>query len=193
VVAAPDTGVSVGATPSLWLRTQAVLSVALRNVAGTTAQPSAGLGEQGMVRAHERDGSRRLARPSAGRRPWWVAHPVHLRVRVEWLSTGVRTVVAVSGDLDDVTIPYLEAIVAEQPLAGCAVLVVDLGGVPSIGSTGLSVLLGVRRWCLQRGIALRVRRVQPSVWRAFEVTGLDRVFAPDAGLGPYPRQELALF
>jgi anti-anti-sigma factor len=68
--------------------------------------------------------------------------------------------------------------VAEQPLCGCAVLEVDLGGVPSIGSTGLSVLLGVRRWCLQRGIELRVRGAQPSVWRAFEVTGLDGVFGP---------------
>jgi anti-anti-sigma factor len=131
-----------------------------------------------MVRAHERDGSRRLARPSAGRRPWWVAHPVHPGFRLEWQSTGVHTVVAASGDLDRVTTPHLEAIVAEQPLSGCAVLEVDLGGVPSIGSTGLSVLLDVRRWCLQRGIELRVRGAQPSVWRAFEVTGLDGVFGP---------------
>jgi anti-anti-sigma factor len=131
-----------------------------------------------MVRAHERDGSRRLARPSAGRRPWWVAHPVHPGFRLEWQSTGVHTVVAASGDLDRVTTPHLEAIVAEQPLCGCAVLEVDLGGVPSIGSTGLSVLLGVRRWCLQRGIELRVHGAQPSVWRAFEVTGLDGVFGP---------------
>jgi anti-anti-sigma factor len=133
-----------------------------------------------MVRAHERDGSRRLARQPAGRRPWWVTHPARPGVRVEWLSTGVRSVVAVSGDLDFVTTPQLEAIVAEQPLAGCAVLEVDLAGVPSIGSTGLSVLLGVRRWCLQRGVELRIRGTQPSVWRAFEVTGLDRVFASPA-------------
>jgi len=103
---------------------------------------------------------------------------VHPGFRLEWQSTGVHTVVAASGDLDRVTTPHLEAIVAEQPLSGCAVLEVDLGGVPSIGSTGLSVLLGVRRWCLQRGIELRVRGAQPSVWRAFEVTGLDGVFGP---------------
>jgi len=101
-------------------------------------------------------------------------------VRVEWLSTGIRTVVAVSGDLDGVTSAQLEAVVVEQPLAGCAVLEVDLAGVPSIGSTGLSVLLGVRRWCLQRRIALRIRGTQPSVWRAFEATGLDRVFEAPA-------------
>ncbi|WP_167762284.1 STAS domain-containing protein [Blastococcus sp. CT_GayMR20] len=146
-----------------------------------TAVPSAGLGEHGMVRAHEWDVSRRLSRSPGGRRPRWGAHPPAPAVRVEWLSTGVRTVVAVSGDLDGVTTPQLEAVVAEQPLAGCAVLEVDLSGVPSIGSTGLSVLLGVRRWCQQRRIALRIRGTQPSVWRAFEATGLDRVFEAPAG------------
>jgi anti-anti-sigma factor len=164
---------------------------------GQAAVPPAGLGEHGMVRAHEWDVSRRLSRPAAGRRPWWVAHPPAPAVRLEWVSTGVHAVVAVSGDLDGVTTPHLEAVVAEQPLAGCAVLEVDLGGVPSIGSTGLSVLLGVRRWCLQRGIALRVRGAQPSVWRAFEVTGLDRVFgreAPSAaGAGTPAREDLVLF
>jgi anti-anti-sigma factor len=133
-----------------------------------------------MVRAHEGDVSRRLARAPGGRRPWWVSHPVPARapLLLEWESTGTRSVVAVSGDLDLVTAPQLEVVVAEQPLTGCRALEVDLGGVPSIGSVGLSVLLGVRRWCLQREIDLRIRGAQPSVWRVFELTGLDLVFAP---------------
>jgi anti-anti-sigma factor len=84
----------------------------------------------------------------------------------------------VSGDLDVVRAPLLEAVVAEQPLTGCTVLEVDLSGVRSIRSVGLSVLLGVRRWCLQRGIELRIRGAQPSVWRVFELAGLDSLFAP---------------
>ena len=147
-----------------------------------------------MVRAHEWDVSRRLARAPAGRRPWWVSHAAGPGFRVEWEATGVHTVVAVSGDLDRVTVAHLEAMVAEQSLAGCAVLEVDLDGVPSIGSAGLSVLLGVRRWCLQRGMEIRIRGAQPSVWRAFEVTGLDRVFAVGATAPrPHPRQDLLLF
>jgi anti-anti-sigma factor len=143
-----------------------------------------------MVRAHEWDVSRRLSRLPGGRRPSWGAHAPAPAVRVEWLSTGICSVVAVSGDLDGMTTAQLEAIVAEQPLAGCAVLEVDLAGVPSIGSTGLSVLLGVRRWCLQRRIALLVRGTQPSVWRAFEATGLDRVFeAPAAAAEELPARE----
>jgi anti-anti-sigma factor len=68
--------------------------------------------------------------------------------------------------------------------------------VPSIGSTGLSgVLLGVRRWCLQRRITLRIRGTQPSVWRAFEATGLDGVFeAPATAAETLPaRQDPVLF
>jgi anti-anti-sigma factor len=147
-----------------------------------------------MVRAHEWDVSRRLARAPVRRRPSWLAHAAIPGFRVEWEATGVHTVVAVRGDLDLVTPTHLEAMVAEQSLAGCAVLEVDLDGVPSIGSSGLSVLLGVRRWCLQRDMELRIRGAQPSVWRAFEVTGLDRVFTVGAAdLAPHPRQELALF
>lgn len=133
-----------------------------------------------MVRTHEWDVSRRLARAPGGRRPWWVAHPPVGRptLGLEWESTGSRAVVAVSGDLDVVTISQLESFVAQQSLSGRTSLEVDLGGVPSIGSVGLSVLLGVHRWCLQRGIELHIRAVQPSVWRVFEVAGVDGLFSP---------------
>jgi anti-anti-sigma factor len=102
--------------------------------------------------------------------------------------------VLLSGELDGETGHLLEAFVATRPLTDCTVVELDLRGVPSLGSVGLSVLLGLRRWCLQRGVELRVRGAQPSVWRAFEVTGLDRVFASAGGAGPCaPTQELALF
>ena len=112
---------------------------------------------------------------------------------LEWLATGTHTVVAVSGDLDRVTTAQLEAVVAQQPLAGCAVLEIELAGVPSIGSSGLSVLLDVRRWALQRGIELRIRGTQSSVWRAFEVTGLAGVFTPEPAPVSGPAQDLVLF
>ena len=146
-----------------------------------------------MVRAHEWQGSPRLGRSSAARRPWWAGHtvPARPRLRLEWDPAGV---VLVSGELDLATAALLEAFVAARPLPDCTVLELDLAGVPSLGSVGLSVLLGVRRWALQRGVELRVRGAQPSVWRAFEVTGLDRVFAPSGGGSPCaPAQDLVLF
>ena len=148
-----------------------------------------------MVRAHEWDVSRRLTRPG-GRRPWWVSppEPEHPALQLDWESAGAHLIVRMTGDLDVLTAPRLEAFVDELPLAGCAVLEIDLSGVLSMGSVGLSVLLGVRRWSQQRGIELLVRDAQPSVWRVFEVTGLDRDFDPSYGTAaPEPAQELALF
>lgn len=148
-----------------------------------------------MVRAHEQDGARRLARASAGRRPWWVAHPVPRRpaAGLDWEFAGSRAVVLVRGELDGLTALRLEALLAERPLAGCRELEIDLAGVPSIGSAGLSALLAVRRSSLQRGIALRLRGVQPSVWRVFELAGLDAVFTGVTEPPARPAQELALF
>ena len=148
-----------------------------------------------MVRTHERDASRRVARASAGRRPWWVAHPVARRPAsgLDWESSGSRAVVLVRGDLDGLSALQLESFLAGRALAGCRELEIDLAGVPSMGSIGLSALLGVRRWALQRGIAMRLRGVQPSVWRVVELAGLDQVLTGATEPPAAPTQELALF
>ena len=133
-----------------------------------------------MVLSHEWDVSRRLGRSPRNRRPWWVSHPVPEAppIGLEAESAAARVIVLVSGEIDALTAPHLEAFVAGRSLAGCAVLELDLVGVTSIASAGLSALLGLRRWCQQRGIDLRLCGAQPSVWRVFEATGLHRVF-PD--------------
>jgi anti-anti-sigma factor len=153
-------------------------------------------GEHGMVRAHEWDVSRRLARAPGGRRPWWVAHPGSAEppLRLDWESTGAHAVVLVSGDLDALTSPQLDAVVAARPSSGLDVLEIDVSGVRSVGSVGLSVLLGVRQWCLHRGVELRVRGAHRSVWRVFEEAGLDVLFtSPPATAGQPAPQGLTLF
>lgn len=146
-----------------------------------------------MVRAHEWETSRRLAR-ARERRPWWAADPAPPvpPVRLEWESAGPHAVVVIEGDVDSTTCADLEGLVAEQPLTGCTVLELDLSAVPSLGPEGLAVLLGVRRWCLQRSIELRVRGALPSVWRTVEVAGLDRILGGPCPKEPAP-QESALF
>ena len=157
--------------------------------------PSHGLGEQDMVRGHERETGRRLGRPSGGLRPWWVAHPVPRRPGpgLDWEAVGSRAVVRVRGDLDGLTARHLDAVLLGRALAGCRELEIDLTGVPSMGSVGLSALLGVRRWSLQRGIVVRLRGVQPSVWRVVELAGLEQTLCGAAESLPGPEQELALF
>jgi anti-anti-sigma factor len=144
-----------------------------------------------MVRAHEQDASRRLGRPSAGRRPWWVAHPAPRRPApgLDWESSGTHAVVLVRGELG----AQLETFLAGRSVAGCRELELDLSGVPSIGSAGLSALLGVHRWALQRGVTLRLSGVQPSVWRVVEPAGLAPLFTGAAEPTGAPVQELALF
>lgn len=144
-----------------------------------------------MVRPHERDSTRRLARGPGARRPWWAGHPVARRpaAALEWETAGSRAVVRVRGELG----PQLELLVVGRSLAGCRDLEIDLAGVGSIGSGGLSALLGIRRWCLQRHIALRLRGAQPSVWRVVELAGLDQAFTAPAEAAGGSAQELALF
>src|SRR4051812_20912356 len=127
-----------------------------------------------MVLSHEWDVSRRLARSPRSRRPWWVSHPQPQEpaLELEAESAAARVVVLVSGEIDALTAPHLEAFVAGRSLAGCTVLELDLAGVTSIASAGLSALLGLRRWCQQRGIDLRLRGAQPSpCGGAFGLTG----------------------
>ena len=149
-----------------------------------------------MVLSHEWDVSRRLGRSPRNRRPWWVSHPVPEPppLALEAESAASRVIVLVSGEIDALTAPHLEAFVAGRSLAGCTVLELDLAGVRSIASAGLSALLGLRRRCQQRGIDLRLRGAQASVWRVFELAGLHRGFPEgDGPAGPGPTQELALF
>jgi anti-anti-sigma factor len=147
-----------------------------------------------MVRAHEWDGSRRLGRVPASRRPWWAAHPAAQPVgalRLEWEAGGPEAVLAVTGDLDAYTVVQLEAFVTGTLTPGCAVLELDLAGLRSLGSAELSGLVALHRWCGLRGVELRVRGALPSVERVFAVGGLDAGFAPTAGAPGEP--DLALF
>ena len=145
-----------------------------------------------MVRAREWDGSRRLGRVPASRQPWWAAHPAPAgALRLEWEAGGAWAVLAVAGDLDARTAAQLEAFVLGSLPAGGAVLELDLAGVRSLGSAGLSGLLALHRWCGQQDVELRVRGALPSVERVFQGAGLDATFA---AIGGAPGSgDLALF
>jgi anti-sigma B factor antagonist len=149
-----------------------------------------------MVRAHEWDVSRLLGRVPGSRQPWWAAHPdpVEPELGLEVSVAGGRAVVVVRGDVDAHTAPELEVALQELPLAGVGTLEVEMAEVASLGSVGLTVLVEAQRRCEQAGVELVLCHVRDSVWRLFEVTGLDRLFTthPPRPV-PVAAQELSLF
>ena len=100
-----------------------------------------------------------------------------LRVTVEFgaESQGGPTV-TVAGEVDIQTSPILEEQLVSVLDQGLSSVVVDLGQVTFLDSTGLSVLLAGLKRCQTAGGNLRVVSPQPNVRRVFAVTGLSEAF-----------------
>jgi anti-sigma B factor antagonist len=101
---------------------------------------------------------------------------VDLSVKVEDLDGPGEgwTLARVGGELDVATAPRLR----EQLLAAIAEggprLVVDLGDVDFLDSTGLGVIVGVLKRARTLGGDLRLVCPSPAIRRVFEITALDR-------------------
>jgi anti-sigma B factor antagonist len=81
-------------------------------------------------------------------------------------------IVSVEGEIHVSTAPEFSATLAATIDAGRTRLVLDLGGVMFIDSTGLAVLLNA----LRRVDALALVCTNPTVLRLFEITKLDATF-----------------
>jgi len=92
---------------------------------------------------------------------------------------GATATVTAIGEVDLSSSPELRRVLqAQLDDHAVATLVVDLAGVTFIDSSGLGVLVDVRKR-LDTGAGARVLRVDGvhgSVRRVFEITGLDGVF-----------------
>ena len=102
-----------------------------------------------------------------------------LKVTVELGSPGGTPLVRVSGEVDIQTSPDLQERLQTLLDAGSSSLVVDLGGVTFLDSTGLSVLIAALKRCQSVGGELRLVSLQPSVKRVLEITGLTEAFGLD--------------
>ena len=81
-----------------------------------------------------------------------------------------HVVIAVQGEIDLSTAVILQrAIVQTIESADCGTVIVDLGAVSFIDSSGLKALLIGRRDLAQHDIGLVVRNPQPQARRLFEV------------------------
>jgi anti-sigma B factor antagonist len=106
------------------------------------------------------------------------------------LDTEGHAVVYVEGEIDLVTSPALR-----EALAGAveesASVIVDMGGVHFVDSSGLSALVWGQRGAQQAGGSLRIRRPSAMLRRMLHRTALDSLLLIDDGASlPPPGAEI---
>lgn len=89
---------------------------------------------------------------------------------------GAWTVVEVKGEVDLYTAPKLREEILSRVESGDRKIVVDLGDVGFLDSTGLGVLVGALKRLKEQDGTLALVCPQGAVLRVLQITGLDRVF-----------------
>jgi anti-anti-sigma factor len=84
-----------------------------------------------------------------------------------------EVVIRPSGELDIATAPTLDGRLRQVADAGAREIVIDLGSLTFIDSTGLRLLLTWRAASAVDGFALALLPGQPSVQRIFSIAGLE--------------------
>jgi len=87
-----------------------------------------------------------------------------------------HTVVEIGGEIDVYTAPRLRERLIEVVGAGERRVVVDLGRVEFLASTGLGVLVGAHRRLRAREGSLTLVCPHERLLKIFRITGLDSVF-----------------
>lgn len=98
-----------------------------------------------------------------------------LRVQALAGADGTCTL-RVVGEIDLATSPVLRSHGMEQLMRAPRLLVLDLGRVDFLGSSGLAVLVELRSAAQQRDIGLRLVTTSRAVLRPLVVTGLIELF-----------------
>ena len=93
--------------------------------------------------------------------------------QVEFSAEACDGAVIVRGDVDLASAPRFEHALADALEAGRGDLVVDLGGVAFMDSSGMTVLVRIFKTLDSEGRALRLVHLNSSVRRALEVGGVD--------------------
>ncbi|GHJ50508.1 anti-sigma-B factor antagonist [Catellatospora sp. TT07R-123] len=86
-----------------------------------------------------------------------------------------HTVLEVGGEVDVYTAPKLRERIAELLDSGVTAVVVDLGRVEFMDSTGLGVLVGGLRKARALGATFGVVCARDSLLKIFRITALDQV------------------
>jgi len=95
------------------------------------------------------------------------------------VENGDGGVIVVHGDIDVAGGPILEVAIREREIDGP--VVIDLGDVYFIDSSGLRSLLGASRRARDVGATVTLRRVGSEVLRLLEITGTTEHFSIETG------------
>lgn len=104
-------------------------------------------------------------------------------ISVSRTTAGNVPIVAVNGEVDVYSAPALKDKITELIGAGEHTLIVDLGGVAFLDSTGLGALVEARAACGDAGGSLTLVCSQERILKLFTITGLDGVFTIHPSIG----------
>ena len=93
-------------------------------------------------------------------------------MEIKTKSEGAKLTIAVSGRVDTVTAPELEAALKFGE-ATCVVL--DLENVPYMSSAGLRLLLSAHKTMIGKGGEFQIANVQPTVREVLDITGFSDI------------------
>jgi anti-sigma B factor antagonist len=91
-------------------------------------------------------------------------------------SAGEHTVLHVGGEVDVYTAPRLRERLTELMDSGARKMIVDLGTVEFLDSTGLGVLVGAHKRLRASGGSLALVCTREPLLKIFRITALDQVF-----------------
>ena len=95
-------------------------------------------------------------------------------MEIKTTTEGDKLTVAVSGRVDTVTAPELEA---GLKLGDAKCVVIDLANVPYMSSAGLRLLLTVHKTMLAKGGEFQVANVQSAVKEVLDITGFSDILS----------------
>jgi anti-sigma B factor antagonist len=104
------------------------------------------------------------------------AEEVHMELSLSTRTIADHTVLEVGGEVDVYTAPRLRERLVELVEGGARSIVVDLGQVEFLDSTGLGVLIGALKRLRAAGGDLSLVCSQERLLKTFRITALDRVF-----------------
>jgi anti-sigma B factor antagonist len=91
-------------------------------------------------------------------------------------TEGFATVVVAQGEVDLSTIPQLTQILDDLIAEGQVELIIDMGGVDFIDSTGLGALVGARKRALAKDGSVHLACIKSKVLKIFKITQLTEIF-----------------